>query len=83
MPSDSYFGQVTIRRLVEHVVGHLPGGVTELGPDVEEDNFEPAQAGLVGGNYIDSATGILLTVEREIVLEHLHTEFAGRVRAGL
>ena len=40
-----------------------------------------AQASLIGRQHVDSATAIVLTVERKVVLEHIHGEFRGRERS--
>ena len=66
------------QRLVELVVGHLSGRVARHAHQVHDGDVEPTQAGLVRRQCIGSATGIMFTVERMVVLEYEHREF-GRV----
>ncbi len=76
-------GQTVRQRIVEHVVGHLPGGITRAAGVVEQDDVEAPEARLVGRQHIDSTPAIVLTVQREVVLEHEHREFRGREGRGL
>ena len=63
--------QAVRQRLVEHVVSHLPGRIARAAGIVKECDIEFPKTGLVVGVHgAHSATAILLTVKREIVLEH-------------
>ena len=75
--------QLVRQRLVEHVVGHLTSGIAVTAHFVPEVDLEAAQAWFNGGQDVDSAAAILLTVEREIVFEHHHGELPRRIRRGL
>ena len=67
-------------RLAELVIGQLPGGIAELAGLIEQHDVEALKTGLVGREHVDAAAGILLTVERVVVLEHEHRNLRGRVR---
>src|SRR5438132_712178 len=66
------------QRDVDHVGGHLPGRITRGAGIVEEGDVEAGQAWLVGRQREESAAGIVLTVEREVVCEYEHREFRRR-----
>ncbi len=76
-------GQAVRQRIVEHVVGHLSGRIPGAAGIVEQDDVEAPEARLVGRYHIDSTPAIVLTVQREVVLEHEHREFRGREGRGL
>ena len=68
--------QAVHQRLIEHVVSHLPSRIARAAGIVKEDDIEmPKTLLVVDVDRPNSATAILLTVEREIVLEHKHGEF--------
>ncbi len=75
--------QAVRQRHVEHVVGHLSGRIAGAAGIVEQGDVEAAQARLVGRQHVDSAAGVLLAVEREVVLEHEHRELRRREWSGL
>ncbi len=45
---------------------------------IHEFDVEATQPRLVGREHVNAASGILLAVEGEVVLEHLHGEFRRR-----
>ena len=69
-------------RVVEHVVGDLAGVVTEAAGLVEQLDLETAETRLVRRDHVDTAAGIVLAVERVVVLEHEHRDL-GRGQRGL
>ena len=61
--------QAVHQRLIEHVVSHLPGRIARAAGIVKECDIELPKTGLVVGVHGGrSASAILLTVKREIVL---------------
>src|SRR5205807_1408546 len=75
--------QTVHQRLVEHVVGHLPGRIPGAAGVVEQRDVEASETRLLGRDYVDSAPAVVLAVQREVVLEHEHGQFRGRVWIGL
>ena len=79
--------QAVRQRHVEHVVGHLSGGIAGAAGVVKQDDIEAAQTGLVGRNHVDSAAGILLFRHRDTGLEVLLrgprvvVSFSGRTKS--
>ena len=68
-------------RLVELVVGELPGRIAESPRLVEELELEPAQSGLVGREgRTGAAADVLFAVHRVVVLEHQHRDLGRRQR---
>src|SRR6185312_4656582 len=63
-------GQAVRQRHVEHVVGHLAGGIAGATRVIEQADLEATQARLVGGEDVDAAAGGVLAVERHVVLEY-------------
>ena len=53
----------------------MSGGITAAARIVEERDLKAAQTWFVGRQRVDSATAILLAVEREVVFKHKHREF--------
>ena len=68
------------QRHVEHVVGDLPGAVTERTGLVQQLDLEAAEAGLVRRDDVDAAAGIVLAVQRVVVLVHEHRDLRDRQR---
>ncbi len=71
------------QRLVEHVVGRLARVVAEAAGLVEQHDVEAAQARLVRRERVDTAAGIVLAVQRLVVLEDEHGDLSGRQRRAL
>src|SRR2546429_2154942 len=82
--SDLCSRQAVRQRLVEHVVSHLPGRIARADGIVKECDIELPKTGLVVGVHGSrSASAILLTVKREIVLVYTYCEFRWWVVGGL
>ena len=73
-------GQRVGDRLIELVVGDLAGVVAEPAGLVEQLDLEAAEAGLVGREHVDAAAGIVLAVQRVVVLEDEHRDLRRRQR---
>ena len=73
-------GQRVRQRHVEHVVGRLAGVITEPAGLVEQHDLEAAQTCFLGSEDVDAAAGIVLTVQRVVVLVHQHRDLRGGQR---
>src|SRR5882724_9305099 len=72
--------QAVRQRKVEHVVGHQTRSVARATRLVIEADFKASQTGLVDGQRIDTAAGILFTVERPVIFKHKDSNLRRRVR---
>ena len=57
------------QRHVEHVVGRLAGGIAEAACLIQKRDLETSQSGLVGGQDVDASARVVLTIQREVILE--------------
>ena len=70
------------QRLVEHVIGHLPGGIATAARVIPEYDLEIFQPYLLSWESVGPSSGVGFTVKREVVLEHKHRNRRGRQRIG-
>ncbi len=73
-------GQAVGQRHVEHVVRHLSRGVAGAAGIVEQSDFETAQPRFIRREHIHSAAGVVLAVQRIVVLVHEDGDLCRRKR---